>query len=661
MPEKQCQGGKKTRIKERDCTMDYTVRDKVFPAFPGDTKMGGMSKKSADTFLYERVLSDYAKDTVFGEATDAFREQLDGEGAAGLWRGEFWGKLMLSAVETAKYTGDAELRRFIEDKCLELISLARDDGYIGTYRISTDVFSRDPRATFKIMGWKCDWNWNIWCRKYTLWGLVAGYGLTKNKKILDGAVGVADQLIGELDRMGVHILRTGTFGGVASGSVMKPMLELYGYTGDKKYLEFAKKIADGFEDKDVTWQTLITYALEKKPCGDWHRGEGETRRNKAYETMSCFEGIAELYRYTGVEKYKTACENFYDILVKHELNRVFSVGFNDLFDDAAKEINVISEPCDAIHFMRFCFELYKLTGEAKYMDSFELCYHNAFLAGVFRDGKWGARGVRGAGRHMYAVGQAQTKYQHCCVNNMPRALVRMTESAVMKTEDAVVVNLYEEFSSSVSFGDGKALVSIKKGYFEEGRTEISVTFEGEPKRIRLRIPAWSKKTSVECGGKVFDVPAGYFDIAPEQYTGKTAELVLVTDISPRLVAFINPVPKHAHDDSDWKYRRFIEKTTTSGVPDSVYLDSARCTLMCGALLMARSKRIGNTEEEMFDGTLIPAGAAVKAKAVEDENVRIRRKVTFICGGKEYVTDVCDYASAANEKHDEDDRFFSIYF
>ena len=79
-----------------------------------------------------------------------------------------------------------------------------------------------------------DWNWNIWCRKYTLWGLLSVYEITNDAEILLGARRLADQLIDELHANGIELRKTGTFVGLPSCSILKPLLLLYRYTDDTK-------------------------------------------------------------------------------------------------------------------------------------------------------------------------------------------------------------------------------------------------------------------------------------------------------------------------------------------------------------------------------------------------------------------------------------------
>ena len=99
-----------------------------------DVRLEGVPGEKMDRFLQFRVLSDFAKKDIFGEARSPIERRDDDEGmpAGGMWRGEFWGKLMLSAARVADYTQDAGLLKFIQDECHRLMALQDDDGYLGS-------------------------------------------------------------------------------------------------------------------------------------------------------------------------------------------------------------------------------------------------------------------------------------------------------------------------------------------------------------------------------------------------------------------------------------------------------------------------------------------------------------------------------------------------
>ena len=176
----------------------YTINNKIRFAPIEDTHFSGFIGDYFSRFFENRVLSDFAKEKIFGEAEKALREPHDDDTIVGMWSGEFWGKLEISACRVYEYTKDASLLEFVKASARRVLSYARPDGYINSYKDSGNFFAPNPDEAAKIMGWRCDWNWNIWCRKYTLWGLVECAALTGDEAILAGAHKLASQLIHEL-------------------------------------------------------------------------------------------------------------------------------------------------------------------------------------------------------------------------------------------------------------------------------------------------------------------------------------------------------------------------------------------------------------------------------------------------------------------------------
>ena len=87
---------------------------------------------------------------------------------------------------------------------------------------------------------------------------------------------------------------------------------------------------------------------------------------------------------------------------------------------------------------------------------------------------------------------------------------------------------------------------------------------------------------------------------------------------------------------------------------------ARCTLRVGPILLARSKKNGNTEAEMFETPSVAGKpCACTLRPVEDEGCQCRFDATLSTPDGERTTRMCDYASAANRIVD-DERYFSIW-
>ena len=110
---------------------------------------------------------------------------------------------------------------------------------------------------------------------------------------------------------------------------------------------------------------------------------------KAYELMSCCEGLVEYARVTGERRPLEAAGRIADKLAADELDAMGSVGFMDGFCDAARRVNGISECCDVIHWIRLCAALDRATGDPRHLDRLETAFFNAGLAGIYRDGSWG--------------------------------------------------------------------------------------------------------------------------------------------------------------------------------------------------------------------------------------------------------------------------------
>ena len=620
--------------------VDYKIRNLIESPPARCTKLLGNTKNRMDTFFYERIFSRFAKEVIYKEAISAFQTKADDDEPACLWQGEFWGKWIISGCEAYKAYKDTNLKNFLIKSAYEVMSFAREDGYIGSYKDSMRVFAAEQI------------NWNIWCRKYTLWGLLSCYEICDDPEILKAAARHAGQLFEELNENQIPLGETGTFLGMPSCSILKPLLLLYRHTKEERFFLYAKQIVAEFEDPGSRTPALIENAIAEKPFHLWK--EEPFLWAKVYEMTSCYEGIAEYYRLTGEKKYLRACEGYATILETYEKNLVGSAGFNDMFAGAAGEINAISEPCDFIHLMRLYKDLFQLTGKAKYMDRFEEIFYNAFLAGVFRDGKWGARGVRGAGRHFYVESQAKFVHNHCCVNNMPRAFITMIESAVMLKKDRILINLYE----ALDFENEHFRVSISDGYFTTGRVEISVHCGIAGQSLSLRNPVWSKKTVLHCGNTSTLLQDSYYSVPLQKGENRFA---LEFDMTPKIFPFHGKITHHREDETRM-YRRFLTRNhPCSSVSDEIWLEERRCTVTRGPLLLCKTKFIGCTEEEIFGKKhLIDEGFSAVAEEIYRPDCFYCGTLTFTKGKRRFSVKVCDYASAGSEKIS-DDKYFSIYF
>lgn len=106
------------------------------------------------------------------------------------------------------------------------------------------------------------------------------------------------------------IVATGNYIGMPSSSILEPVMYLYNRTKEVRYLDFAKYIVAEWETPEGP--QLISKAIADVPVANRfpHPKVWFSRENgqKAYEMMSCYEGLLELYKVTRNPLYLSVVE-----------------------------------------------------------------------------------------------------------------------------------------------------------------------------------------------------------------------------------------------------------------------------------------------------------------------------------------------------------------
>lgn len=618
--------------------------DTLYPCSPDAVRLEGWVGKKMNRFFQERIFSAFAREVVFGEARAAFAMKMDdASGVGGYWQGEFWGKLMMGAARVAMYTGDAELKRFIVEECHRLMRYQDDDGYLGSYKDKTLVYIRDEKACRKAHGWLAQWN--LWNRKYTIWGMLMAWKATGEPEILSSVERQMNQWIDMMHDLKLPLHEAGTprFVGLPAMSILKPLLMLYEVTGNRKYLAYAEEMLPDWDRDDNAAPNFFRNALSGKHVHEWYPNPDEWA--KAYEMMSCLDGLLEHHRVTGDRRSLETVIAIRDDLVKTELNALGGVGYRDKFAGAVERPNAATEVCDSIHWMRLNYDLFLITGEPKYMDSVEKCYYNAFLAGVFRNGKWGAFAARSHVHHQTAQTACGFKHNHCCVNNVPRGFMDVAEGTVSTNAAGdVYVNSYQD--ATVTLDRFKLAIS---GGYPVG-DEVAVTVDSDRARtVMFRVPGWSKKDS-DCGSwRSVAVPAG------------RSTYRLAFDFSPHLVpSAAKPVKGDVRTDVavvSWAKGDFLNLDVLARA-----LDRPAARLERGPLVLAKAVAAGDSVEEIFaHQTENGAATEVSLSPIPTSDTFGAWRATLQTPKGETQVGVCDYQSAADSDIPPCNEVFSIWF
>ncbi len=468
------------------------------------------SKQLKDRRLWELVAGQFAK-----APDDADRG----------WRGEYWGKLMRGACMTWQYTGDQELYEILREAVLKLLDTQDEEGRISTY-------SRQEEFN----------GWDIWCRKYVLLGLIHFCEICEEEELKERALEAAGR---HLDYLIAHIgegegkkritLASDAWLGINSSSVLEPVVRLYLQSPKSRYLEFADYIvenggAEGFDIFQAAYEDKL-YPYQYPVV-------------KAYELMSCFEGLLTYAQVRESEKWKQAVIRFADRLLESEAVVVGGSGcHHELFNHSAlmqtgtEYDGLMLETCVTVTWMKLMYRVYEETGDMRYLEEVERSAFNALYGavntensicgpettfdepsyrGVYDRAVAGAggqgqifdsysplrSGIRGRAVGGFKSMEQGNEFCGCCIAIGAAGTALTALAAARDTDGGVEIGIYLPGEITATVEDVQVRLSVETGYPAEGEVSICVEPYMEKEfEIRLRIPSFVESGTVSVNGE----------------------------------------------------------------------------------------------------------------------------------------------------------------
>lgn len=495
------------------------IQDNLTCAPAGAVALQGHLGQEIDLCVRNRVATQDIEEIV-----QPFRDRKDKTE----WRSEFWGKWITSAIEAYRMRPDPLLRATIDRAVKELIATQTADGYIGAYA---------PENRLQ--------RWDVWGRKYTMLGLLAWADVSGDAASLAAARRVADELLTEVGPGKGNMFRNDMWSGMACSSVLEPMVLLYRRTGDARYLDFCNWLV-------AEWQKPYGPDIERKalagvPVFQMFPGPkpviktyGDNGHSKAYEMMSCFEGLLELYRVTGKPEHRDAVAALYDNIRATEITVIGSGSDWERWCNGAERQTETwqhgMETCVTATWLKLSAQLLRLTGDSRYADEIERTTDNALLGAMAPDGSWWCHYVTLDGRKERAEGQCGLN-ENCCVANGPRALLLLPQLAVMSSREGLTINLYGQLTADLPTTEGgKVRLVMDSAYPADGHIRIQVNPDAPREfTLALRIPGWSVHPTVTINGApVAALPGTYARIRRTWKPGDEADVAF--DLAVRKVS-----------------------------------------------------------------------------------------------------------------------------
>lgn len=443
-------------------TQSRAISDRFSPADPGAVQLQGFLGDRCQKNERARLLSKDETELLAGF------QHRPGKQA---WVGEHAGKWLHAATLAWVYTKDPALKAKLDRVASALIASQQADGYLGTY------------ADDQHWAMGKEQSWDVWVHKYDLIGLVTYATYSGSGPALESAKKAADLIVKTFGREGqLNLNERSTHAGMASGSVIEPMVLLHRATGEMRYLEFARFVAERWEEEKGP--KIVSTLTNQKSVR-------QTANAKAYEMLSCLVGLCELYRATGEAKYLTPAVNAWQDVASNQLLLTGSGSSKEHWTEARQFLSEakseVAETCVTVSWIQLNQQLLRLTGEARYADELEKTFYNHLPAAQHPDGSAWAYFTALDGQKPYKT------EQNCCTSSGPRGWAMLPTLAMMTSDDGLVVNFFTNSTASLKVGNETVVVRQQTAYPIDGRVAITVIVPKPMKfTLRVRVPVWSQ-------------------------------------------------------------------------------------------------------------------------------------------------------------------------
>ncbi len=400
-------------------------------------------------------------------------------------RGHFLGHWLSAASALVANDNDMELKVKLDKIISELARCQRLNGgeWVGSI----------PEKYFEMMAK----GQSTWSPQYvmhkTIMGLTDAYRFTGNKQALEIVDHLADWYIRWTDEM-QKIGSYAVYGG-EQGGMLEEWAELYGLTGNEKYMLLAERYSGN--------------AMFRQLDGD----KDALSNDHANASIPLSHGTAKLYEITGDEKWRRRTESFWKCAVT-DRGMLCTSGSNSgefwipPFMQGQFLGDNDQEFCTVYNMARTAQYLFRWSGDVGYADYIERCLYNGFLAqqnpetgtpAYFLPLKAGSRKKWGSKTHDF----------WCCHGTMVQAQTLYPDLIYFEDAGADAIMVSQYIPSELRYHHGNADIRIEQTtdmrsynsqvlFDEHGGGDMSrwslkfKVYSSEPEEftLSLRVPCW---------------------------------------------------------------------------------------------------------------------------------------------------------------------------
>ena len=390
-----------------------------------------------------------------------FEAELTDDHSFGLWAADWPGRTLEAYARTSLALGKPTSKRF-DEVGFGLLGNQRRDGAFKNgkpiapertgYAYSNGYWFGNARGLLGL----------IWAHKYR----------PQQEAYLDGAKKLGDHFVANYFAEG-QLGAPSSFWWVGT----EAMVELYGITEDRKYLDFGVRIAESVPDVNPISQHTHSYLLAIRGivniCAHLQADEeASVRRALLAKALKQHEYFENHVMWPGGG------------IVEH-LGQPEGYSLNYWFD----------EGCSVFDWWGLNVDLWRVTKETRFLDMAERTARNHLLFNQDRSGGFcGDRGIDFV--------REGSPWPFCCAMHGTRTLAEIPQYIATTDQESIFVSFYYPSTTDLVVQDHPVTIQMECDYLTNGVVELTVESAQELNiPFNIRVPAWSRVAKLSINGE----------------------------------------------------------------------------------------------------------------------------------------------------------------
>ncbi len=401
-------------------------------------------------------------------------------------------KMMEGASYLLMTEKDPELEQYVDSVARIIVAAQEPDGYLFTNK----TINNPLHPWVGQERWVNDWNLSHETfNAGELYEMAIAYWQATGKRtLLDAAVKNADLVCNVFHKDGL-IMSPG------HAVIEMALVRLYEATGDEKYLRQARFFLEcrGHKKHDPSSDDL------RRNGGYWqdHMPAVEQREavGHAVRALYFYSGMADIALHLKDKAYLEAVDGIWENIVGKKMYLTGGLGstaHNEAFGKNYELPNATAycETCASIANCMFNLRMFRLHGDAKYIDVLERSLYNTVLSGISLSGdEFFYPNVLEADRR----GQKRSLWFgcSCCPTNLTRFIPAIPGYVYATDDKSIYTNLFIGSKSVIDFNGKSVELKQTTAYPWEGDVELELgAIETSKFDLKIRIPGWAQDIAV---------------------------------------------------------------------------------------------------------------------------------------------------------------------